>query len=352
VTVIDTFGTGTEAPPNAVEGRIANTPADAADDLYVIIPSFSVRQRWGPCYFAPKAGQLPERDDPCLVVFDEAGDPWVALWWNGSPEAGGGGGASYPPGGDPGEVLTFVGPDDNDVTWALGTPGPEGPSGPQGPKGDTGSAGPQGPKGDTGTTGATGSQGPKGDTGATGAQGPAGATGPAGPEGPRGDPGPQGPQGVKGDTGAQGPQGPQGDQGPVGPAGTVAVSVTNATATADSGQIGTVLMLLPLSVTLACKGGSPVLLDTNAIIQWNASWVSIRWAWRPAGGAWTNRTNQGLVWAAGGGWLAGDRVTVPVSDFVVPPSDGNYEFALWGQGGVANSAYLLAQTTARITRFQ
>ena len=29
----------------------------------------------------------------------------------------GGGGTTYPPGGDPGDMLTFVGPDDNDVTW-------------------------------------------------------------------------------------------------------------------------------------------------------------------------------------------------------------------------------------------
>ena len=29
-----------------------------------------------------------------------------------------GGGVSYPPGGDPGEVLTFVGPNPNDVAWA------------------------------------------------------------------------------------------------------------------------------------------------------------------------------------------------------------------------------------------
>jgi len=30
-----------------------------------------------------------------------------------------GGGASYPPGGDPGEVLTYVGPGSNDVAWAV-----------------------------------------------------------------------------------------------------------------------------------------------------------------------------------------------------------------------------------------
>lgn len=29
----------------------------------------------------------------------------------------GGGGATYPPGGDPGEVLAFVGPGQNDVAW-------------------------------------------------------------------------------------------------------------------------------------------------------------------------------------------------------------------------------------------
>lgn len=73
--------------PVAVTAECANAPADAADDLFVVIESFDgKRQRFGPCYFAPKAGQLPERGDLALVIFDSDGLPWVALWWNGSPD--------------------------------------------------------------------------------------------------------------------------------------------------------------------------------------------------------------------------------------------------------------------------
>lgn len=104
------------APPVAVAAECANTPEDAADDLFVVIESFDgKRQRFGPCFFAPKAGELPERGDDCLVVFDSDGIPWVPLWWNASPEVGGGGGE--------------------------GPPGPTGPAGPTGPTGATGAAG-------------------------------------------------------------------------------------------------------------------------------------------------------------------------------------------------------------------
>jgi hypothetical protein len=90
-----------ERPPVAVRATVANTPEDGADDLYVLVESFDgAHQRFGPCYFAPKAGELPARHDDALVVFDENGQPWVTVWWNGSAEVGGGGepGPEGPPG--------------------------------------------------------------------------------------------------------------------------------------------------------------------------------------------------------------------------------------------------------------
>jgi microcystin-dependent protein len=81
---------------------------------------------------------------------------------------GGGTAVNWPSGGDPGEVLGFVGPDPDDVAWVTGTPGPQGPKGDPGAQGPQGATGPQGPQG---ATGAQGAQGPKGDTGATGPAG-------------------------------------------------------------------------------------------------------------------------------------------------------------------------------------
>lgn len=163
-----------EAPATAVRGTIASTPSDAADELFVICDAYDAQQRFGPCYFTPKAGQLPERGDDCLVVFDEVREPWVTTWWNGS-----------------------------EVYSEAGSEGPPGPTGPQGPTGPTGAKGDQGVQGVKGDVGATGAQGPTGNTGATGAQGPTGNTGA------------QGLQGVKGDTGAQGTQGPAGKDGAI-----------------------------------------------------------------------------------------------------------------------------------------
>jgi hypothetical protein len=70
------------APPVArqvVRGRIATTPTNPADDLYVTIQSFDgSRAQFGPCHWAP-AEALPERGDDCLVLFDESDEPWVIV---------------------------------------------------------------------------------------------------------------------------------------------------------------------------------------------------------------------------------------------------------------------------------
>jgi hypothetical protein len=131
---------------------------------------------WGPVW----EGEHLDDGEDFLACVDQHGVLWCA-----SP-SGGGGEAEWPPDPEDGQVIGWVGPDEDDVAWVdpTGTPGPPGPEGDPGPVGPTG---PQGPKGDTGA--------------ASTVPGPPGSTGPAGP---------QGPQGVKGTTGAQGPQGDPG----------------------------------------------------------------------------------------------------------------------------------------------
>lgn len=168
-------------------GVIVDTPVNLTDQIRVSVPDLETpgRKTYGPMHYAPIVSgpggtRLPQRGDKAVVAAEEgSGDCWVVIWYRDdthlppySEEGGGGGSAEYPPDGDPGEVLTFVGPDPNDVEWAEGEPGPAGPAGPPGPTGATGADGPQGDPGPAGATGAAG---------APGAVGPAGPTGPAGP---------------------------------------------------------------------------------------------------------------------------------------------------------------------------
>ena len=111
------------------------------------------------------------------------------------------------------------------VTGSTGPQGNTGSTGATGPQGNTGSTGATGPTGATGSTGVTGSTGPQGNTGSTGATGPqgntgsTGATGATGPQGNTGSTGATGPQGDTGSTGATGPQGDTGSTGATGPQG-------------------------------------------------------------------------------------------------------------------------------------
>lgn len=173
-TIADIITAAAADGTNLYAGTIATTPADASVEVYVTIPAFDQGdRRFGPCKYVPK-GELPARGDSCLVAFDEADRPWIAVWWNGSTVSGGG-----------------------------GDPGPEGPQGPAGPAGPTGPAGAQGDPGPTGsaatvnvgttTTGSAGTSAsvtnsgtssaatlnftiPRGDTGSTGAAGADGKT--------------------------------------------------------------------------------------------------------------------------------------------------------------------------------
>lgn len=54
--------------------------ANEAGDVYVVIPSFDLTHRWGPCPFMPKGTDEPQPDDEGLVVFDEEREPWLVVW--------------------------------------------------------------------------------------------------------------------------------------------------------------------------------------------------------------------------------------------------------------------------------
>lgn len=74
------------ARPAGYEAKVANDPDDGNDKLFVTIKAFDGgKHKWGPCLFMPKAGQLPQKGDRALVVFSDAGEPWVVCWWNNSP---------------------------------------------------------------------------------------------------------------------------------------------------------------------------------------------------------------------------------------------------------------------------
>lgn len=64
------------------KGLFAQDASSLTDEVEVVIPAFSRRFRHGPCRFPNcNNGALPVREDECLVVFDEEGDPWVVVWY-------------------------------------------------------------------------------------------------------------------------------------------------------------------------------------------------------------------------------------------------------------------------------
>lgn len=74
------------APPTtAFEGKIAKTVDDTSDELFVTIPEFDTRHKFGPCPWSPRindAGseEYPAKGDRCLVIFSNDETPWVIGW--------------------------------------------------------------------------------------------------------------------------------------------------------------------------------------------------------------------------------------------------------------------------------
>ncbi len=77
---------GTAVTPKLVLGVIANTPASAAANVYVTIPSWPGNDRWGPCPWTPHQSGittiLPSTGANCLLAFPDDGPvPWIVAWY-------------------------------------------------------------------------------------------------------------------------------------------------------------------------------------------------------------------------------------------------------------------------------
>jgi hypothetical protein len=68
------------------EGRIANTPAVAGDEVFVTIPAFDEgKHKFGPVVWDPKeiggVELMPQKDDICLVAKPATtGSVWLLAW--------------------------------------------------------------------------------------------------------------------------------------------------------------------------------------------------------------------------------------------------------------------------------
>jgi hypothetical protein len=71
---------GGPTAPSLVTATVHNSPAAAGDDLFVVIPSYSPDDVWGPCPWAAHGASLPSAGDDALVGIDEEGNPWVLMW--------------------------------------------------------------------------------------------------------------------------------------------------------------------------------------------------------------------------------------------------------------------------------
>jgi len=265
-------------------GIIAADAATTRDPVSVIIPSLDETLRWDNIKWVTRTdAPAPKRGDACLVILDDANQPWVVEWY---PQV------AYAPGGGTGTIVSapwkwttstttaadrYVGI--NTAVWGTATsihlaktndngtdttnylqqvqPGDtlyiQEQSDPtkwgrytvttagsdQGTYysfpvtyTDSGAGGMPGNNQDCvvtlsvpGTPGPPGPTGPQGPPGATGATGAQGVPGPTGPQGPIGNTGPQGPTGA---TGATGPTGPTGATGPQGTRGSLWTTGTGA----------------------------------------------------------------------------------------------------------------------------
>lgn len=88
-------------PPNVVEAVVFKPPANTADSLTVIVPSFSEQREYEVRYWQPRGSALPVRGTGALVAFTESGEPWLVAYWDGQEVdygTGGGGGPDPPSG--------------------------------------------------------------------------------------------------------------------------------------------------------------------------------------------------------------------------------------------------------------
>ena len=63
-------------------GVVSKDINDLADEVTVTIPDFDPKLEWGPCKWqARDADTLPQKNDKCLIAFDNRREPWVIAWW-------------------------------------------------------------------------------------------------------------------------------------------------------------------------------------------------------------------------------------------------------------------------------
>lgn len=113
-------GRDTPPPLSVLRGIITRAPLSDTDSLHVSVPSYALDLSYEvPAgQWVPRGASLPAYGTFCVLLIDSDGDAWLGAY-DGTNEfgGGGGGGAEFPPGGDPGEVLTWVGPGPDDVAW-------------------------------------------------------------------------------------------------------------------------------------------------------------------------------------------------------------------------------------------
>lgn len=57
---------------------------DINDPAFVIMESFDLQTKIGPCRWQTRGTNLPEKDMDCLVAYDEFEQPYVITWWDGT----------------------------------------------------------------------------------------------------------------------------------------------------------------------------------------------------------------------------------------------------------------------------
>jgi hypothetical protein len=63
-------------------GQIASNPENLSDPVYVVIPAFDKKHRFGPCRWQSRDDTtMPQRGDEALIIFDNNRIPWVVAWW-------------------------------------------------------------------------------------------------------------------------------------------------------------------------------------------------------------------------------------------------------------------------------
>lgn len=74
----------TWGPERVFAARIASSAVDYADRVSVTIPGTDGGHlRWEDVRWQPRLpGQLPQRDNECVVVLDDNNELWIVAWWN------------------------------------------------------------------------------------------------------------------------------------------------------------------------------------------------------------------------------------------------------------------------------